>query len=600
MSQFAYDLPIGAQIVGAGRTRFKLWAPSQSQVSVEIEGLGSSPLQRDSDGFFVGEVDCPAGASYRYRISDELSVPDPAARLQAHDVHDASVVVDPTDYNWEHPQWLGRPWSEIVIYELHVGCCGGFAGVEARLVQLAKLGITAIELMPIADFSGARNWGYDGVLPYAPDTSYGTPNQLKRLIDSAHALGICVYLDVVYNHFGPDGNFLHAFAPQFFDETKSSPWGAAIDFSRRQVRDFFSHNALFWLLEYRFDGLRFDAVHAIEDPTWLAEMAACVRTRTEPERHVHLMLENEHNEAQHLDGDFNAQWNDDIHNVLHVLLTGEHEGYYANYVDHPVAQLARGLAEGFIYQGQASPSHAGANRGTPSGHLPANSFIFFLQNHDQIGNRAFGERLTALAAPAALRAATLLQLLCPQTPLLFMGEEWGSTTPFLFFTDFHAQLADAVREGRRREFAKFSAFADAKVRAQIPDPNALSTFTASQPDFTAATSGASQEHWLWVAELLRLRQLHVAPALAGTVSLEALVCGDAAIVASWQLGNGATLRIATNLALSPVTVVPLVGDLLSESLTGAGVAAEQGTLMGHSTAVFLQSAAQLPQVGLPV
>src|SRR5690606_26483153 len=257
------------------------------------------------------------------------------------------------------------------------GCWGGFAGIEKRLDYLAELGIGAIELMPIADFAGARNWGYDGVLPFAPDRSYGSPEQLKQLIDAAHERNLCVYLDVVYNHFGPEGNYLHSYAEDFFDHSQSSPWGVQIDFHQPAVREFFTHNALYWLEEYRFDGLRFDAVHAISDPDWLDEMAARIR-KAWPDRHIHLMLENERNRASHLERDFTAQWNDDGHNVLHVLLTGEHEGYYRNYVDDPTAKLARMLQEGFVYQGEPSPVHDNRPRGEPSGHLSPSQFILFL------------------------------------------------------------------------------------------------------------------------------------------------------------------------------------------------------------------------------
>ena len=438
-AQYIYPLPFGAELIAPNRTRFRLWAPSAQSVSV-VHGEQVTPMQRGRNGFFETDIECGAGARYRYRIDDSLDVPDPASRLQDSDVHDPSVVVDPKKFQWQCDTWLGRPWHEMVIYELHAGCSDGFVGVQKQLQQLVELGITAIELMPIADFPGQRNWGYDGVLPFAPDSSYGTPDELKRLIDSAHRLGLCVYLDVVYNHFGPDGNFLHSYASPFFDPDKHSPWGAAIDFSQPQVRRFFIENALYWLQEYRFDGLRFDAVHAISDPFWLDEMAAEIRTRVEPGRHIHLMLENEHNRAEHLRGDgisqqtrglYDAQWNDDGHNALHVLLTAEHDSYYENYREQPAQKLARCLAEGFAYQGEFAPVQQHV-RGTSSAHLPPTAFVLFLQNHDQIGNRAFGERLTVLTDIDKLRAAATLLLLSPQIPLLFMGEPWGARTPFFF------------------------------------------------------------------------------------------------------------------------------------------------------------------------
>jgi len=270
------------------------------------------------------------------------------------------------------------------------------------------------------------------------------------LVDAAHGLGLMIFLDVVYNHFGPDGNYLGAYAPAFFRNDRHTPWGSAIDFGRREVRRFFTENALYWLMEYRFDGLRLDAVHAIGAPDWLDELAAEVRATVEPGRHVHLVLEHDGNAAHHLRNGFDAQWNDDAHHVLHVLLTGEADGYYADYADRPAERLARCLAEGFAYQGEPSAYRKGELRGAPSADLPPTAFVLFLQNHDQIGNRPFGDRLTTHAQAEAIEAAVALQLLCPQIPLIFMGEEGASTTPFLYFTDHHGELARAVREGRRR------------------------------------------------------------------------------------------------------------------------------------------------------
>src|SRR5262249_34307849 len=329
-------------------------------------------------------------------------------------------------------------------------------------------------------FPGRRNWGYDGVLPFAPAAAYGTPDDLKALVDAAHGYGLVMFLDVVYNHFGPDGNYLAAYAPQFFRNDISTPWGPAIDFRQPEVRRFFIENALYWLMEFRFDGLRFDAVHAISEPDWLDEMAAQVRATVERGRHARLGLAHAGNAASPLAGDFDAQWNDDGHHALHVLLTGEHDGYYADYADGPASRLARVLAEGFAYQGEPSRHRGGKPRGTPSGHLPPTAFVLFLQNHDQIGNRALGERLTALADPAALEAAIALLLLCPQIPLLFMGEEVASPSPFLFFTDHNEELAAAVRAGRRREFASFTSFL-ARRGSVLPDPNAIETFERSIP-----------------------------------------------------------------------------------------------------------------------
>ncbi len=544
------EIRFGTTLLSPDRTRFCLWAPDSRDVSLEIEGRSPIAMTAETGGFHTAVVDCGAETRYLYRVGADLAVPDPASRRQAGDVHDASVVVDPNSYEWRHSGWRGRPWHEAVIYELHVGLWGGFAGVEQRLPELAKLGVTAIELMPIADFPGTRNWGYDGVLPYAPDAAYGHPDALKSLIDTAHGLGLMVILDVVYNHFGPDGNYLGRYASAFWRDDLSTPWGDAIDFRHDQVRSFFIENALYWLLEYRFDGLRFDAVHAIRDRDFLQVMAAAVRTKVDGQRHVHLIMENEDNAAHLLRAGpdqpgYDAQWADEFHHSLHVLLSGEHEGYYEDYIAAPAAMLARCLKEGFGFQGEVS-QHSGHPRGEPSSHLPPTCFVVCLQNHDQIGNRAMGERLTTLAHPDALRAATALLLLVPQIPLLFMGQEWGAETPFLFFTDHHGELAEAVRQGRRREFAKFAAFADPQRRALIPDPNAVTTFDASRPD---PADARQPMHAAWLAlhqKLLAIRTQHIMPHMAKARALSAEPLGEAGVRASWRLGNGAVLSIGAN------------------------------------------------------
>ena len=580
------------------RTRFRFWAPNIDHASVEIENGASIPMQRQPQGWFEAETDCPPGTRYRYRVSDDLAVPDPASRLQAGDVHDASIVTDPAAYQWQTQNWRGRPWHETVLYELHAGTCGGFNGIADQLPALAELGITAIELMPIADFPGPRNWGYDGVLPYAPDTAYGTPDELKAMIDRAHGLGIQVFLDVVYNHFGPDGNYLGAYAKDFFRDDQHTPWGQAIDFRKQPVRDYFIENAIYWLTEFRFDGLRFDAVHAIEEKDFLVEMAERIRAAVGDERHVHLVLENDENQAFLLERTprrlYDGQWNDDMHHAFHVLLTGEREGYYVGYVDEPEKKLARGLAEGFIYQGEPSPYADGKPRGEPSGHLPPTSFVAFLQNHDQIGNRAFGDRLTTLADPHALRAAYAALLLAPHIPLLFMGEEFGARQPFLYFTSHLTQeLADAVRNGRRQEFAKFAAFSDPAKRERIPDPNAEQTFKDSIPQ-----RDDSAAHWeRWTKALLAVRHKHLFPRLEGARALDAQVAGKAAVLARWLMGDGSTLTLAFNLgaetvAFNGVAGAEGMGALFAGKLIfeteGAAATAAGGFLPPHSCLALLE------------
>ena len=472
-----------------------------------------------------------------------------------------------------------------MLYELHAGLLGGFAGVQARLPELAELGVTAVELMPINDFPGKRNWGYDGVLPFAPDAAYGSPDDLKRLVDAAHGLGLMVFLDVVYNHFGPDGNYLNAYAPDFFRSDVHTPWGSAIDFRRPEVRRFFIENALYWLMEYRFDGLRFDAVHAIATPDWLDEMAADVRRTIEPDRQVHLVLEHDGNAADHLRHGFDAQWNDDAHHVLHVMLTGEADGYYSDYADRPAEKLARCLAEGFVYQGEASAYRQGETRGTPSADLAPTSFVMFLQNHDQVGNRPFGDRLLERVDPQAMEAAVALQLLCPHIPLIFMGEEGASRTPFLYFTDHHGELAKAVREGRRREFAGFEGFKDGEKAETIPDPNDAATFERSLPVIDDAGRRALYRR------LLALRAAALAPHLGGAKSLGAVAAGHACVVARWRLDNGSILGLLCHLGRDACTVEPVAGDLLFETRPGAAEQVRHGRIEGPATVAFLQPAA---------
>ncbi len=551
-----HNMPFGARPAAEGGANFRLWAPGVSQVELCVlsrDGERREAMQPASHGWFeLRYADVTVGDRYCFRMPDGLKVPDPASRFQPQDVHGPSELTDPAAYDWQDADWRGRPWEESVFYELHVGSFtpeGNFAGMQRRLDYLAGLGVSAIELMPIADFPGGRNWGYDGVLPFAPDARYGSPATLKALIDAAHARGLMVFLDVVYNHFGPEGNYLHVYARKFFTERHHTPWGAAINYDgegSRTVRDFFIHNALYWLEEYHIDGLRFDAVHAIIDdstPDILEELADVVQAGPARDRHIHLVLENDHNEAHYLSRQDNrprryaAQWNDDIHHALHVLVTGEGGGYYADYADAPLRHLGRCLAEGFAYQGDASRYREGARRGEPSAHLPSTAFVSFLQNHDQIGNRAFGDRISTLASPDALRAVYAILLLAPSPPLLFMGEEWGTRVPFPFFCDFGPDLADAVTRGRREEFSRFPAFSDPAVRERIPDPNEPATFQSAALDWTN-TGTAECERWLrYVRDLLVLRRNVIVPRLAGMPGGQG----------HWQLGTGSVLQVSWTL-----------------------------------------------------
>jgi maltooligosyltrehalose trehalohydrolase len=514
----------GPELTAEGVT-FRLWAPAARSVDLVTDRVMRMGPQ--GDGWHALAVaGARAGTPYRFRIDGDLDVPDPGSAFQPDDVAGPSEVVDHAAYQWRTVGWRGRPWEETVILELHVGTFtpdGTFHAAIDKLDHVVEAGFTAIELMPLADFAGRRNWGYDGALLYAPDSAYGRPDDLRALIDAAHARGLMVFLDVVYNHFGPEGNYLARYAPSFF-EAGSTPWGQAIDYRVPQVRAFAIENATHWLDRYRFDGLRLDAVHSIierGEPDVLHEMSRVVGALAARRgRHIHLMLENDDNSARLLDpraeplaGKFRAQWNDDYHHAWHVLLAGETHGYYRDHAQAPPARIARMLASGFDYQGEASAHRGVRVRGEPSGSLPPAAFINFLQNHDQIGNRALGERIDALADTPALEAALAVTLLAPMPPMMFMGEEWAAKTPFPFFCDFKGGLAEAVRKGRRAEFKE----AYARLGDDIPDPLDERTFRSAKLDWSERDSDAGRRRLGLVRDLLAVRHRKVTPLLAKIV-----------------------------------------------------------------------------------
>jgi maltooligosyltrehalose trehalohydrolase len=413
----------------------------------------------------------------------------------------------------------------------------------------------------VAECPGRWNWGYDGVLPYAVEEAYGGPAAFKRFVEAAHAKGLSVILDVVYNHFGPDGNYLHLYAPQFFTDKHQTPWGAGINFDDRHaevVRSFFIENALYWLQEYHLDGLRFDAVHAIKDDSefdFVSELGQRIREEVGG-RPIHLILENDQNRASVLGagyggpGPHSAQWNDDFHHVLRVAIAGASGGYYIDYQEKPARHVARVLAEGFAYQGEASPHRGNALRGERSGALPPTAFVSFIQNHDQVGNHAYGWRLPQFARPEAIRAATAVLLLSPQVPMLWMGQEWMSDQPFPFFCDFGGDLAEAVRKGRLEEFKSFPEFQDPEARQRIPDPLAQSTFRSAVLDWSAAQKGEGAQ-WLELhRQLLQLRREHVVPRLASAAGYSGsyTVTNTGGINVQWRFGDGAVLQLVANLS----------------------------------------------------
>jgi maltooligosyltrehalose trehalohydrolase len=547
----------GARLTADGAS-FRLWAPAAQRVDLLLEK--SFPLQPSRAGWFRADIaGVKAGARYKFRIDDEIDVPDPASAFQPDDVFGPSEVIDHAGFPWRARDWRGRPWQEVVLIETHVGTFtreGTYRAMIDKLDHLAASGITALELMPLADFAGSRGWGYDGVLWYAPDSAYGRPDDLKNLIDEAHLRGLMVFLDVVYNHFGPEGNYLGRYAPTFFTDAQT-PWGSVIDYRLPQVRAFAIENALNWLDEYRFDGLRFDAVNNIFEPgdvPLLHDLSLAVgNLAAETGRHIHLVLENGDNIASLLDptqepprGKYRGQWNDDYHHAWHVLLTGEAQGYYGDYQRSPRRDLARALGSGFVYQGEAAAFWGGKPRGEPSGTLPPSAFVNFLQNHDQIGNRAFGDRLESIADPKAIEAALAITLLAPITPMLFMGEEWGSKVPFPFFCDFHGNLADAVRKGRRKEYD----WAYAKFGDEVPDPLDAATFQSAVLDWDARNQPAGKRRLALVRELLAIRQREITPRLAGAAFGDAQTADNGLLTASWRIGDGAMLRLTANLSVN--------------------------------------------------
>jgi malto-oligosyltrehalose trehalohydrolase len=551
-------------ILQAGGVTFRLWAPKLAEVRLCLDGQAERPMPRDEDGWFRLFVEgAGVGTRYRFRLPDGLLVPDPASRHQPDDVHGPSEVVDPA-FGWTDGSWRGRPWREAVLYECHVGTftpSGTFAGVQQKLDHLVGLGVTALSLMPVADFPGRWNWGYDGVLPYAPDARYGRPEHLKALVDAAHARGVMVLLDVVYNHFGPDGNYLPLYQP-IFNESHRTPWGGAVNVDGEGsfwVREFIIQNALSWLVDYHLDGLRLDAVHAIRDDSTrhlLEDLAERARLAT-PGRHVHLLVENEENDPALLRRDadggtplYTAQWNDDVHHGLHVAVTGESEAYYADYAGD-IGKLGRALAEGFAFQGETMP-YRGSPRGGPSASLPPEAFVAFLQNHDQVGNRAFGDRIAQGIPPERLRAATAMLMLSPQIPMLFMGQEWAAAQPFPFFVDFEEPLAEAVRTGRREEFKRFAAFADPAARQRIPDPTSEATFRSAVLDWSALAGRDESALLAFHADLARTRRDAIVPLMPAVTPGSARWSAEGQrLTVTWALDGGGMLGIDANLADVP-------------------------------------------------
>jgi maltooligosyltrehalose trehalohydrolase len=564
-----------------------VWAPYASRVELELEGGSDSsgtptsrPLERGVRGHFhLPDPSLAAGTRYRLRLDGSPGVPDPRSGYQPDGVHGPSLVVDQTAFAWTDAAFSPPPWSEGVVYEVHVGTFtleGTFLALIGRLDYLVELGVTHLELMPVAAFPGQHGWGYDGVSLFAPHAAYGTPEDLKRLVDACHARGLAVILDVVYNHLGPDGNYLGRFGP-YFTQTYATPWGAAVNLDQAGcdgVRRFFCDNALYWLECFHFDGLRLDAVHAFLDRgahTFLEQLAEEVGALERRLARTKLLIaESDLNDPRLIREreagglGLHAQWSDDFHHSLHALLTGERNGYYADFGE--LEDLACALREGFVYAGRYS-AHRGRSHGRPLGGLPLQRLLGYLQNHDQVGNRALGDRIGHSLSVERLELGAALVLTAPFVPMLFQGEEWNASTPFRYFTDHqNAELAEAVFEGRRKEFA-----AQGLAQEGIPDPRAPATFDASKLDWAEQTLPEHRRVLDWYRALLQLRRQE--PALRSPEAPEVETAENAA-GARWLCFRRGPLLVVANLSAVPLALPVAAGGALLLGSPGASAVAQ--------------------------
>jgi maltooligosyltrehalose trehalohydrolase len=563
----------GAHVVDDG-TRFTVWAPRALEARVAIESgerAGEHAMTQDGDGAFSAEIQgVRPGDLYRFRIDDSPPMPDPASRFQPLGVHAASQVVDPTTFEWHDEAWPGIDRERALIYELHVGTftsAGTFASAATKLPYLRDLGITVIELMPVADFAGDRNWGYDGVCLFAPSRAYGEPDDLRRFVDEAHRHGLAVMLDVVYNHLGPDGAYMSAFAPSFFTSRHPSAWGDGVNVDGQEssmVRRFILENAAYWIADFHLDGLRLDATHALADDSRVhivAEIAAAARAAAD--RPVMVVAEDHRNLAEMLrepeEGGWGLDgvWADDFHHIARRILAGDSEGYYEDFAAS-LADLAATLRQGWFYTGQHS-KHLDENRGTDPEGIPPRKFIICLQNHDQIGNRAFGDRLHHVIPLPAYRAASALLVLAPATPMLFMGQEWAASAPFRYFTDHNEELGAQVVKGRRREFRRFSQFRDPVLRGRIPSPQALDTFESSRLNWDERERDPHVGVWRLYRRLLELREMGLRMAADMRQQVDIRLPDDDTIVIEYASGPSYLSIVARLRGSGPVELPDVPG-----------------------------------------
>jgi maltooligosyltrehalose trehalohydrolase len=537
-------MSVGTSIRPGGGVDFAVWAPERRRVVLDWQGRvggGRVAMRRGRGGVWRATVpDAGPGARYRYYLDDDGPFPDPYARSLPDGVHGAAEVVDPGAFRWHDADWSGLSADGLIVYELHVGTftpAGTFEAVIGQLAALRRLGVNALQIMPIASFPGQRNWGYDGVGHYAPDASYGGPGGLRRLIDAAHQRGLGVILDVVYNHLGPSGNYLGQFAPAYFTDRYRTPWGDALNYDGpdgRRVRDWAIDNAIHYLTEYHADGLRLDATHEIHDASRVHLLRELTRrARAAVARPIVLIAEDERNDVRLVSRGpggvgLDAVWADDFHHALRTLVTGDRSAYFADYAG-TAEQLLDAIRHGFVYRGQLS-QWSGHPRGRPTGRVPARAFVFCIENHDQVGNRALGERLAHLVSPPTYRAASAVLLTAPETPMLFMGQEFAAETPFQFFTDHEPDLGRLVTEGRRKEFAAFPSFRQHLER--VPDPQHPATFERSKLRLDERRRNA-EVHRLY-RDLLALRASDPRLRCQDRLGLRAAALGEKALAFGWR------------------------------------------------------------------
>ncbi len=608
MTTYEHRLPFGGHW-NASRQHgeFRLWAPAAVGVDLVVrneQGQFHRHSMAGNDGWFTLETDrIQVGDFYGFSLDGRDPVPDPASRWLPEGVHGLSQLIDPRDWVWRNSDWRGRPWREAVLYELHVGTFtpeGTYAAAAEKLERLAELGVTGIELLPIASFPGDRGWGYDGVQPFAPFAPYGRPNELKALIDRAHELGLMVLLDVVYNHFGPEGNYLPMYAPYVQSKKYHTPWGPAFNVESpnngRFMREYFINNAIYWLNEYRFDGLRFDAVQAIHDHSnehIMCEMARRIRVHTQG-REIWLIQENGDNQAHWYERDrapchYDGQWNDDFHHAIEVIGGGETGGVFSDYADDPSAWLARSLATGFGYQGERS-DYFDMWRGESSAHLPQLSFINYLENHDQVGNRPHSRRMVERLPPEFVRVATELLMLMPTVPMLFMGQEWGARAPFPFFCDFDSWLIQGVGRGRRREIQHINGLPYALGRLEVPDPELPRTCHTARLDWDWQDDPAARDWFEFHRRLLEVRRTQLIPRLSEQVKAGcAHYLREGVFCAEWRLDDGQVWSIMVNLTARSFPLrEPLSSDWIYQS-TGRPWD-DPSTLPGYALSVATKTA----------